>query len=201
MFNRLTLLATVGMLVLSLVGCSSPPPTEQPAEPAAAAPATPPPPAVLYELTTDDITTHPDWTSANVSILTTKIGDKTNDVIQNYGAQENTRTLPEDYLTVYQRNGLFVYTFKLTGKIRKFEVTETFATKVKDANLKKLLTDGDLAFMRSTFGMEESVVENAEDMATEYVYDAKGFRFVVYKVGGQTLNALRFQEVKKPSAT
>ena len=67
--------------------------------------------------------------------------------------------------------------------------------------MKKLLTDGDLAFMRSTFGMEESVVENAEDMATEYVYDAKGFRFVVYKVGGQTLNALRFQEVKKPSAT
>ena len=201
MFNRLTLLATVGMLVLSLVGCSSPPPTEQPAEPAAAAPATPPPPAVLYELTTDDITTHPDWTSANVSILTTKIGDKTNDVITNYGPQENTRTLAEDYLTVYQRNGLFVYTFKLTGKIRKFEVTETFATKVKDANLKKLLTDGDLAFLRSTFGMEESVVENAEDMATEYVYDAKGFRFVVYKVGGQTLNALRFQEVKKPSAT
>lgn len=201
MFNRLTLLATASMLVLSLVGCSSPPPTEQPAEPAAAAPAPPPPPAVLYELTTDDITTHSDWTSANVSILTTKIGDKTNDVIKNYGAQENTRTLAEDYLTVYQRNGLFVYTFKLTGKIRKFEVTETFAAKVKDANLKKLLTDGDLAFMRSTFGMEEGVVENAEDMATEYVYDAKGFRFVVYKVGAQTLNALRFQEVKKPSAT
>ena len=200
MLNRLTLLTLVSMLVLSLVGCSAPAPTEQPAEPAAA-PAPPPPPAVLYELTTDDITTHPDWTSANVTILTTKIGDKTNDVIKNYGEQENTRTLAEDYLTVYQRNGLFVYTFKLTGKIRKFEVTETFATKVKDASLKKLLTGGDLAFMRETLGMEESVVENAEDMATEYVYDAKGFRFVVYKVGNQTLNALRFQEVKRPSAT
>ena len=88
MFNRLTLLATVGMLVLSLVGCSAPAPTEQPAEPAAAAPEPPPAPAVLYELTTDDITTHPDWTSANVSILTTKIGDKTNDVITNYGARK-----------------------------------------------------------------------------------------------------------------
>jgi hypothetical protein len=195
MFKRLTLLATISMLALTF-GCSAPAPAPEP-EPAAPAATPEPPPTVFYELTEDDITTNADWTSANVTVLEAKLGDKTNDVIKNFGEQENTRTLAEDYLTVYQRNGLFVYTFKLTGRIRKFEIQETFANRVKDANLKKLLTGGDLAFMRETFGMEESIVENPDDMSTEYVYDAKGFRFVVFKVGNQTLNALRFQEVKK----
>ena len=198
MFNRLSLLALSGMLALSLVGCASEPPAEQPAaEPAPAEPAPPPAPTVFYELTEDDITTNPDWTAQNVTVLDSKLGDRTNDVIKNFGEQENTRTLAEDYLTVYQRNGLFVYTFKLTGKIRKIEVTETFANRVKDANMKRLLTDGSVDFMRETFGMEESVFENPEDMSTEYVYDSKGFRFVVYRVDGKTLNALRFQEPKR----
>jgi len=196
------LLALASLLLFSLAACGpAPAPAPAEPEPAAAAPAEAAPPAVLYELTSDDITTHPDWTSANVKILGAKIGDKTNDVIKNFGEQDNTRTLAEEYLTVYQKNGLFVYTFKLTGKIRKFEVYETMASKVKDENFKKLLTGGDLAFMRMAFGMEEKMEENAEDMSTEYVYDAKGFRFVKYKVGNKTVNAIRFQEVKKPSAT
>ena len=203
MFKRLTLLALLSMLVLGLAGCGEPAPTQQPAEPAAAAPPPPAAPVEVYELTKDDITTHKDWTSANVSILGAKLGDKTNNIQKNFGDLNNTRTLQDEYLTIYQNGGLFVYTFKLTGKIQRFEVynIEPLAGKIKDENLKKLLSGGDLKFMRDTFGMEEKVEENAEDMSTEYAYDAKGFRFVKFKVSGKTLNALRFQEIKKPNAT
>jgi hypothetical protein len=200
MFNRVTLLALVSTLILALAGCGGGEPAQQatqettPAEPAAP----PPAPEPVYELTKDDITSHPEWTSRNVSVLGVKLGDRTNSVTKQLGDVENTRTLPEDYLTVHQRQGLFVYTFKLTGKARKFEVYETFASKIADPKFKRLLTGGDLKYMREAFGMEEGApVENAEDMATEYPYDSKGFRFVQYKVGGKTINALRFMEVKK----
>ena len=199
MFNRVMLLTLVGTLILSLAGCGAPPAQE--AEKAAApaeAPAPPPAPEPVYELTKDDITSHPDWTSRNVSILGVKLGDVTRNLTKQLGDVENTRTLPEDYLTIHQRQGLFVYTFKLTGKARRFEVYEPFAAKITDAKLKRLLTSGDLAYMRETFGMEEGdAIEDAENMATEYPYDSKGFRFVKYKVGGNTINALRFFEVKK----
>jgi hypothetical protein len=200
MFKRVTFLALVSTLILSLAGCGGGEPAQQatPEAAPAAAPAPPPAPAPVYELTKDDITGHADWTSRNVSILGVKLGDKTNSVTKQLGDVENTRTLPEDYLTVHQRQGLFVYTFKLTGKARKFEVYEPFAGKIADAKLKKLLTGGDLKYMREAFGMEEGEpVENAEDMSTEYPYDSKGFRFVKFKVGGKTINALRFMEVKK----
>lgn len=200
MFNRVTLLALVSTLILSLAGCGGGEPAqqaEQPA-PAAEAPAPPPPPEPVYELTKDDITAHPDWTSRNISILGVKLGDKTNSVTKNLGDVENTRTLQEDYLTVHQRQGLFVYTFKLTGKARKFEVYEGFAAKITDPKFKKLLTGGDLKYMREAFGMEEGdPIDNPDDMATEYPYDSKGFRFVKFKVGGKTVNALRFMEVKR----
>ncbi len=199
MFNRVMLLALVSTLILSLAGCGGGEPAQQATQQSAPAeaPAPPPAPEPVYELTKDDITGHSDWTSRNISVLGAKIGDKTNSVVKNFGDQENTRTLTEEYLTVYQKNGLFVYTFKLTGKIRRFEVYETFAGKIADEKLKKLLTGGNLKYMRDSFGMEEKVEENAEEMSTEYAYDAKGFRFVKYKVGGKTLNALRFVEVKK----
>jgi hypothetical protein len=202
MVNRVTLLALVCTLILSLAGCGGGQPAQQAEQPAAApaeAPAPPPAaPEPVYELTKDDITSHSDWTSRNVSILGVKLGDKTNSVTKNLGDVENTRTLPEDYLTIHQRQGLFVYTFKLTGKARKFEVYEPFAGKIADPKFKKLLTSGDLKYMREAFGMEEGEpVEDAENMATEYPYDSKGFRFVKYKVGKNTINALRFMEVKK----
>ena len=200
MFNRVILLALVSTLILSLAGCGGGEPAQQATpEAAAPAPATPPPaPEPVYELTKDDITSHADWTSRNVSILGVKLGDKTNSVTKQLGDVENTRTLPEDYLTVHQRQGLFVYTFKLTGKARKFEIYETFASKVADPKFKRLLMSGDLKYMREAFGMEEGEpVQNAEDMSTEYPYDSKGFRFVQYKVGGKTINALRFSEIKK----
>jgi hypothetical protein len=119
-------------------------------------------------------------------------------VEKNLGAVENTRTLPEDYLTIYQGNGLFVYTFKITGRARKFEVNQAFAKKIADAKLQKLLNTGDLKTMREVLGMEEgTAVENAEDNSTEYPYDSRGFRFVRFKVQGKTLNAIRFSEMKK----
>ena len=202
MFNRVMVLALTTVLVLALAGCGGGGEQPQQASQPAAAPAPPPKPVEetveLYELTKDDITSHKDCTSRNVTILGVKIGDKTRDVEKNLGKLDNTRTTPEEYLTIYQDNGLFVYTYKLTGKIRKFEMYETFAKKVADAKLQKLLTGGDLKYMRELFGMEEGdAIQNEEDMATEYPYDSRGFRFVKYKVGGKTLNAIRFMELKK----
>jgi len=203
MFNRVMLVAVICIPLLSLMGCGGGEQPQQASQPAAApaAPAkAPEPPVEIYELTKDNVTSHKDWTSRNISILGAKLGDKTREVEKNFGTFENTRTLPEDYLTVYQGNGLFVYTYKLTGRARRFEVNEVFAKKIADDKLKRLLSTGDLKLMRELFGMEEGVTENTEDNATEYSYDSRGFRFVKFKVGGKTLNALRFMEMKR-SAT
>ena len=197
MFNRVMLLAILSTLILCLAGCGGGEPKE------ASQPAAPPPkPAEekveIYELTKDDITSHKDWTSRNISILGVKIGDKTREVEANFGKLDNTRTTPEEYLTIYQDSGLFVYTYKLTGKVRKFEVNETFSKKIADAKLQKLLTGGDLKYMRELFGMEEGEpITNEEDMSVEYSYDSRGFRFVKFKVSGKTINAIRFSELKK----
>ncbi|HYR84107.1 MAG TPA: hypothetical protein VE422_08525 [Terriglobia bacterium] len=200
MSNRVMLLAISSMLILCLAGCGGGGETQQATQqPAAQAPPPKPaePPVELYELTKDNITSHKDWTSRNITVLGVKIGDKTRELEKNFGSVENTRTTPEEYLTIYQGNGLFVYTFKITGKVRKFEIYDVFAKKIADENLKKLLTTGDLKLMRQQFGMEEGVVDNSEDNATEYSYDSRGFRFVKFKVSGKTINALRFSEFKK----
>jgi hypothetical protein len=204
MSNRVMLLAISSMLILCLAGCAGGGETQQATQPAAQAPPPKPaePPVELYELTKDNITSHKDWTSRNITIMSVKIGDKANDVlVKNLGQQENTRTLPEvkEYLTIHQNNSLFVYTYGPTNRIRKIEVYDVFAKKIADEKLKKLLTTGDLKFMRQEFGMEEGVVENKEDMATEYSYDSRGFRFVRFKINGRNVNAIRFSELKKSS--
>ena len=52
--------------------------------------------------------------------------------------------------------------------------------------------------MHDVLGMEEGdPVKNTEDNSTEYPYDSRGFRFVRFKVGGKTLNAIRFVEMRK----
>jgi hypothetical protein len=201
MFNRVMLHAVLGTLILGLAGCGGEEEKKAESPQPAAAPAPAPKPeekVPVYELTKDDIMSHDGWTSRNISVLGVKLGDKTREVEKNLGNVENTRTLPEDYLTVYQGNGLFIYTFKLTGKARKIEVNQAFAKKVADPKLQKLLNTGDLKFMRELFGMEEGeAVKNTDDNSTEYPYDSRGFRFVQFKVGGKTLNAIRFQEIKK----
>ena len=198
MLNRGMLLVVFSTLILCLAGCGGD--EEKKAEPApAAAPAPKPEEKVeIYELTKDDVMSHNGWTSKNISVLGVKLSDRTREVEKNLGNVENTRTLPEDYLTVYQGNGVFVYTFKLTGRARKIEVNQAFAKKIADAKLQKLLNTGDLKYMREMFGMEEGdPVQNSDDNSTEYAYDSRGFRFVKFKVGGKTLNAIRFQEIKK----
>jgi len=108
MFNRVMLVAVLGMLILCLAGCGGEEKKTESAPQPAAEPAPAPKPeekVPIYELTKEDLTTHEGWTSRNVSILGVKLGDRTRDVEKNLGNVENTRTLPEDYLTVYgQRN-------------------------------------------------------------------------------------------------
>ena len=207
MFNRVMLFVISSILILSLAGCGGGEEQKQQAQPAAAAaPAKPEEEKVpVYELTKDDITTHEGWTSRNISILGVKIGDKTRDVEKNLGAVENTRTLPKTetdptayYLTIYEGNGVFVYTAQLTGKVQKIEIYDTFTKKMVDEKLKKLLASGDSKTMHDVLGMEEDTpIENAEDKATEYRYDARGIRFVKFKVQGKTVNALRLMPAKK----
>src|SRR5262249_52427950 len=102
MFNRVMLLAALGTLILCLAGCGGE--EEKKAEPApqpAAAPAPKPEENVpVYDVTKDEITSNEGWTSRNISVLGVKLGDKTREVEKNLGNVENTRTLPEDYLTV-----------------------------------------------------------------------------------------------------
>ena len=191
--------SVLGISILYLNGCGGAEDTKKAEQPAATpAPKAAEESAPIYELTKDDITSHPGWTSRNISVLGVKLGDKTRDVEKNLGAFENTRTLPDEYLTIYQGNGIFLYTHKLTGRALKIEINQAFAKKVADAKLQKLLTTGDLKTMRDVLGMEEGqAVKNTDDNATEYPYDSRGFRFVKFNVGGKTLNALRLVELKK----
>jgi hypothetical protein len=201
--------ALLSMVFLCLAGCGGGEEQKQAAQPAAApAPAPKAEEKVpVYELTKDDITSHEGWTSRNISVLGAKLGDKTNQVQKDFGKVDNTRNLPKTdadptgyYLTIYQDNGLFVYTVPLTNKLQKMEVYQTFAKKIADEKLKKLLTTGDEKTMRSVLGMEEGpAVKNTDDNSTEYPYDSRGFRFVRFKINGQTVNALRFVDLKKTS--
>ena len=183
MFKRILPFAVLGVFVLSMAGCGGAEEPKKAEESKAAGPAPAAKPAEetgpVYEITKDQITSHPGWTSKNVSVLGVKIGDRTRDIEKDLGPVENSRTLPEDYLTIHQGNGVFVYTFKITGKARRIEVNQAFAKKVADEKLQKLLNSGDLKMMREVLGMEEGpAVENTEDNAMEYPYDSRGFRFV-----------------------
>ncbi len=198
MYKRVTLLALISLFFTFLAGCGeTPAPQEAKKEAPAPAPKKEEPPAPVYDLTKESLTDHSDWSSRNVAFFGAKIGDTTRTIEKNFGKMDNTRTLPDEYLTVYQNNGLFVYTHKLTGKLKRFEVYEVMAKQLADEKLKKLLTSGDLKYMRDTFGPEEKIEENTDDNSTEYAYDARGFRFVKFKVKGQNVNALRFSEIKK----
>lgn len=198
MFTRVPLLALVSMLILALAGCGGGQENQQ----QAGQPAEPPPPpkpaeqVPIYEITKDDITTHPDWTSRNISVLGVKLGDRTREVEKNLGELTNTRTGAEDYITAYKDGGIVIYTFKLTGKARKIEVTQ-FLKGIRDEKVARLLSSGSLAAMREVLGQEEDTVQNEEESSTEYSYDSRGIRFVKYKVQGRTINAIRFTELRR----
>src|SRR5690242_10633401 len=120
MFKRVTLLALMSIFFTFLAGCGeTPAPQEQKkAETPAPAAKKEEPPAPVYDLTKESLTDKPDWSSRNVGFFGARIGDTTRNVEKNFGKMDNTRTLADEYLTVYQNNGLFVYTQKLTGKLK-----------------------------------------------------------------------------------
>jgi hypothetical protein len=197
MLNRLTLFVVFGTITLGLSACGeSPAPAKEADTPKAEAPKAAAVEGPYYELTKDTITSNPDWNSRNVMVMGIKLGDKTNDVAEkNLGAQMGkTNVLADEYQTYYQKNGVALFTFKLTNKIKRIEVLQVFAEKIADPKLKNLLASGDLKQMRDIFGMEESMEEKPDIMGTEYVYDARGIRFIKYKTGN---NGLRFSELAK----
>ena len=77
MFNRILLFVILGIAILSLVGCAAeeePKKAEQPA--AAKAEAKPAEETVpVYEITKDEITSHPGWTSRNISVMNQSTGN------------------------------------------------------------------------------------------------------------------------------
>ncbi len=70
MFKRTMLFALASILMLFLGGCGGGETPQQASQPEATPPPSKPaePPPAIYELTKDDITSHPDWTSGNISI-------------------------------------------------------------------------------------------------------------------------------------
>jgi hypothetical protein len=150
-----------------------------------------------YELTKDDVTSHADWTSMNIKFKGTRIGDKTTAVEKNLGKVDKTEPVGADhYRTIFDKSSYAVYTYKMTGELQKFEIFARISDQIADAKLKKLLSAGDLDFMRQTFGMEEKSELNGDTTAMEYIYDAKGFRFAQYNLGGVKVNSLVFSKIK-----
>jgi hypothetical protein len=152
-----------------------------------------------YELTKDEITTDADWTSRNITLLGVKIGDKTTAVEKSLGKLKATENLGGDYYrNVSDDVSYAVYTHKMTGQLHKIEVYSRFAGKIKDAKLRRLLSSGNLDYMREILGKEEGQDFNPDTTGAEFIYDAKGFRFVQYQLeGGIKVDALLFSLLKK----
>ena len=194
MFRRLILSATFGALILTASSCAEEAPKEEAPAPVAEAPKAEEGP--FYELTKDDITSHPDWTSMNIMFKGAKIGDKK--LPAALGTGEKLDPIGTDhYRTIFDKSKFAIYTYKMTGELQKIEIYSAMADQIADAKFKKLLSSGDLKFMRDTFGMEEKAEDNYDTAGKEYFYDAKGFRFAQYNSGGQKINALLFSKIKK----
>jgi hypothetical protein len=196
MFRRLTLSATLGALILTASSCAEEAPKEEAPAPVAEAPKAEEGP--FYELTKEDVTSHPDWTSMNIMLKGAKLGDKKAQIDKALGSGEKTDPIGTDhYRTIFDKSKFAIYTFKMTGELQKIEIYTAMADQIADAKFKRLLTSGDLKFMRDTFGMEEKSEDNFDTAGKEYVYDAKGFRFAQYNSGGQKFNSLLFSKIKK----
>src|SRR5215207_2523163 len=191
MFRRLTLSATLGALIFT-VSCAE---TKTEEAPEAAAPAAAPvEEGPYYELTKDEVTSHPDWTSKNITFKGAKVGDNKAAVDKIFGKTgvKTDPVGPSHYRTIFDKSNFAIYTFKMTGELQKIEVYSHMADQISDPKLKKLLASGDLKYMRDTFGMEEVAETNFDTGAMEYAYDSRGFRFVQYNTGGQKVNSLLF---------
>src|SRR5262245_54845777 len=200
MFRRLILSATLGALMFT-VSCAEAPKEEEPAAAPAAARVEEGP---FYELTKDEITSHPDWTSKNITFKGLKLGDKGAATIEKaLGKGDKDQIVPaigEHYRTVYGQSSFAIYTYKINAELQKIEIYGKMADQIADPKFKKLLSTADLKFMRDTFGMEEKAEQNFNTTGMEYIYDAKGFRFAQYNLGGQKVNSIIFSKLvpKKP---
>jgi hypothetical protein len=198
MFYKITLAAFLGLVALTFSSCAEAPKEE----PAPVATETKPaePEGPFYDLTKDELLTHPDWTSRNITFMGAKIGDKTKDIEKNFGALDATEPLGDHYRSIYEKVSYAVYTHKMTGELQKIEIYSKAADKVKDPKLRKLLSGGNLDYMREILGPEEGLDVNPNTTGSETIYDAKGFRFVKYELpGGIKFNALLFQKMPKKS--
>ena len=194
MFKRFSQFVLFGTLVLSFASCAEAPKEEEPA-PQAAKPAEPEGP--FYELTKDDVTTHADWTSRNITFKGAKLGDKANSVTGNFGKTIGVDPVGDQYRTIYEKSTYAIYSHKLTGELQKIEIYSPYASQVADAKLSKALSSGSAADMRAALGMEEGMEVNGATTATEYVYDAKGVRFAKYDFpNGVKMNSLIFSKMK-----
>ena len=191
MFRRITLSAILGGLILT-ASCAQPEVEE--------APPPPPPPKVegpYYELTKEEVTSHPDWTSMNVKFKGAKIGDKTTAVEKALGKADKTEPIGTTlYRTIFEKSRFAVYTFQMSGELQKIEVYSYMADQIADPKFKKLLSGGSLDYMREAFGMEEAAEINPDTTAMEYIYDSKGFRFAKYETGNNKVNSIVFSKMK-----
>lgn len=193
MFRRLAVSLIVGVMIIS-ASCAEPPKEEEP-DPA---------PQVVekvegpyYELTKEEVTSHPDWTSMNIKFKGAKIGDKSTAVEKDLGKVDKTEPVGTDYYrSIFDKSSFAIYTHKMTGELQKFEIYGAIANKITDPKFKKLLSGGSLDYMREAFGKEEKAEMNFDTTGMEYFYDAKGFRFVQYNLGAP-VNALMFSKIKK----
>ena len=187
--------AIFGVMIIT-VSCAEAPKEESP-EPAAA-PVVEKVEGPYYELTKEDVTSHPDWTSMNIKFKGAKIGDKYADVEKSLGKLDKTVPVgSEHYRAIFEKSSFGIYTYKMTTEIQKLEIYGSMADRIADPKFKKLLAGGDLKYMREAFGMEEMSGLNFDTAGMEYFYDAKGFRFVQYSPGGTPINALMFSKIKK----
>lgn len=180
MLNRLTLLCLISVTMLALAACAPP---EEPQPAAEAPPPPPPPPATIHDLgEVDLVAEEPEFTSLNVSFAGVKFMDITNDMADVLGEPTGTtESRPEHYLSYYRNGGLLIYTFKATGEIRKIEILARLADEVASPPIRAWLEDGDLDAMRELMGGPEEYVDTGEAQDTsEYVYDARGIRFIKY---------------------
>jgi hypothetical protein len=197
MFRRRVVSALFGVLILT-VSCAEAPPREDETEPAPApAPVAEKVEGPYYDLTKEDVTSHADWTSMNITLKGVKIGDKYANVEKNLGKPQKTDLIGADqYRAVFDKSSFAIYTYKMTQEIQKIEIYGSMADRIADPQFKKLLSSGDLKYMRETFGMEEKSEINPDTSGMEYFYDARGFRFVQYDPGTR-INALMFSKIKR----
>lgn len=197
MFRRLTLSATLGALILAASSCAEEAPKEEVAPAPVAADTAPKVEGPYYELTKDAITSHPDWTSMNITFRGAKLGDKSAAIGKALGVGERSDPIGDHQRTMFEKNKFAIYTHKMTAELQKIEIFKVMADQIADPQLKKLLSGGDLDYMRKTFGMEEMSETNFNTSGMEYAYDAKGFRFVKYNLAGQKVDSLIFSKLKK----